>query len=554
MAYLAPSAVPKPGPTSGHARELETLDILKRRLPADYTVFHGVHWSRGWAAQAAFGEADFIVVNEAGNCLVVEQKCGALAEGKDGVGKAYDGKVKSIGEQLHRTMDGLRDKFKRQVGHKLQLDYLLYCPDHRIANLTAAGLDKERIVDATLAMELPRRITELLPASPASDHGRRVRMFFEQTLDLVPDIHARVAQGDRAFAQASGGLAETLSNISGRPLRLRVRGTAGCGKSIVAVKAYQDAVLAGKRPLLLCFNRPLKEKMKASVSGGGVVETWYGVLAEVLKATGRELLMGDNGPDWDRATDEVISGAITDEWKFDTVIVDEGQDFDPDWGEIIDLFAAPGAERIWLDDPDQSIQYGRDPSSASWPPEAWTGYRARCNYRSPASVSAYIKQLLPEFTFEAANPMPGLGVGVSSVTAPEQTPHAVGKIVDDLLKRGFVHDDIVVLSLRGLSQATLANSARAGNHSLARFTGSYDLFGNQIWTKGQLRFDTIRRYKGQQAPAVILTDVTPASNSGFEEKGSQWRRLLFVALTRATQRIDVVAQEGSPGFRELVSV
>jgi len=95
-----------------------------------------------------FGEADFIIVNPAGSMLVIEQKRGPLEESSDGLHKRYGDSLKSVPVQIHRTLDGLRDKFKRQTGHRLTLDYLLFCPDHRVTNLAAAGLDAERIVDA----------------------------------------------------------------------------------------------------------------------------------------------------------------------------------------------------------------------------------------------------------------------------------------------------------------------------------------------------------------------------------------------------------------------
>src|SRR4051794_28493600 len=115
MAQLLPASLPAPDLAPGLARELETLELLKRRLPPTYFVYHGVHWTKAWASATAFGEADFILVNGAGRCLVVEQKTGALAETESGLTKSYDGRAKSVTSQLHRTLDALRDKFKAQT-------------------------------------------------------------------------------------------------------------------------------------------------------------------------------------------------------------------------------------------------------------------------------------------------------------------------------------------------------------------------------------------------------------------------------------------------------
>jgi KaiC/GvpD/RAD55 family RecA-like ATPase len=47
-----------------------------------------------------------------------------------------------------------------------------------------------------------------------------------------------------------------------QPWRLRVRGTAGSGKTQLALQALQKAHAAGKSALYVCFNRPLADAMK----------------------------------------------------------------------------------------------------------------------------------------------------------------------------------------------------------------------------------------------------------------------------------------------------
>lgn len=543
MAQLCPTFLPSQELAPSLARELETLDQLKRGLPPSYTIFHGVHWSRAWAKATAFGEADFIIVAGAGDCLIIEMKTGALEEGAAGLDKRYDGKAKSVSSQLLRTIDALRDKFKAQTGHNLSTDYLLYCPDYRVQNLIAAGLDASRIVDGQSKTSLAQRIVDLLPNAELTDQGRRTRRFFEQSLDLIPDIHARVSLGERCFVRSVGGLSESVAAISGRPLKLAVRGTAGCGKSLVALRAFRDFEANGKRPLLLCFNRDLKEKMKvaAGTATSGVVETFHGAIARVLEATGRPL--DHSGQvDWDAAVDKVLEGEMPDEWRFGAVIVDEGQDFAPAWRDILDLFGTDTGHCLWLDDPDQAIQYGKGPDNSAWPNEGWTGFRARANYRSPVTIARYLNRLLPEFEFENANPLPGLGIGFTEISDLDDLPKAVGQIASDLMKRGFTRDQIVALSLKGQSSATLGQCPLAGSQTISRYTGTYDLFGNQLWSKGHLRFDTIRRFKGQQSPAVIITDCEQPSD---EERLAEWKRLLFAAITRATERVELVVAKNS---------
>jgi hypothetical protein len=555
MARLLPSDISQLSLSLGKTAELRTLESLRTGLPSEYTVFHSVHWSRDAAYQTTFGEADFIVVNQSGEVVVIEQKSGALDESADGLIKRYSDGQKNVASQIHRTLDGIRDQFKRQSGHNIGLDYLIYCPDYRVRDLNAVGLTANRIVDARDASCLADRISGILTPGIPSDYGNRVLRFFENRFHLVPDIHAHVTAGEREMIRLSGGLADTLSAIEMKPLKLRVRGTAGCGKSVVACRFAEDAAAAGKRVLLVCFNRPLVERIKMSVPREVKASTFYGFMDQFLISRGHEIAYTRiNEPNfWEDIQERVIGEAIEPDWKFDTLIVDEGQDFKPQWSEILALFLKPDSDLLWLEDLDQSIQPDRGNNYSSEPAyeklaSGFIGFHTRANYRSPERIARYIRHVLP-FEFLPRNPLPGLGVGVTTYKEPKDQGKRVAAIVTDLLRTGFRHSDIVILSMRGLKGATLAHEKRVGNFTLSRFTEEYDLLGNQLFTSGQLRFDTVYRFKGQQAPAVILTDVDPD-----QHRPDHANRLLFTAMTRATVRLELVIREGNSAAKRLLDI
>src|SRR3954467_451880 len=122
MAILLPSDMSDLSLSLGETAELRTLEILRKGLPSAYTVFHSVHWSRDSEYRTAFGEADFIVVNGSGECVVIEQKSGSLEETTDGLTKRYSDGRKNVAAQIHRTLNSIRDQFKRQSGRDIDLD------------------------------------------------------------------------------------------------------------------------------------------------------------------------------------------------------------------------------------------------------------------------------------------------------------------------------------------------------------------------------------------------------------------------------------------------
>jgi hypothetical protein len=143
MARLLPTGISELSLSLGETAELLTLARLRNELPPAYTVFHSVDWTRDTAYRITFGEADFIIVNQSGDTVVIEQKSGALEESSSGLIKRYADGQKNVTTQIHRTLDGLREQFKRQSGHDLSLDYLIYCPDHRVRDLQCRGPGSE---------------------------------------------------------------------------------------------------------------------------------------------------------------------------------------------------------------------------------------------------------------------------------------------------------------------------------------------------------------------------------------------------------------------------
>lgn len=201
------------------------------------------------------------------------------------------------------------------------------------------------------------------------------------------------------------------------------------------------------------------------------------------------------------------------------------------------------ADILWLEDSDQNLQ-GKPPVKTV----GFVGYRCTFNYRSLESIARVIRNTLP-LEFDLGNDLPGLGVGVHGYDDAAAQPRIVARVLQDLLRRGFAHEDIVVLSCRGAGNSVFSDLETVGGVRLRWFLGAYDAEGNQVLTQGKLTFDSIYRFKGQQAPAVILVDIDPK-----DESRERYDRLLYCGMTRATVRLDLVVRADNPGNRRFLEI
>lgn len=541
MARLIPSDINRLELAGADSPELDTLAVLAKTLPEDYTVFHSLHWSLASRRNTRVGEIDFVIINRAGKVLVIEQKNGGLEETNDGLIKVYGQQAKSVDSQIQRNIGGIRDKYSHQHRNEegLFVDYLIYCPDYRVVSVNAAGVDMDRTVDSVAKNNLSVRIQKLLGPGDReeSETAARVLSFFNQTFSVVPDVSAHVASHERVFTQMLEGLADVVERLEFSPFQLRVIGTAGAGKSQLTLRLCEQALAAGRRPLLLCFNRPFKDRVQPLSPPGVTVNTYYGFCAEFAESAGLDIdfeRMGEEGF-WRTVQDHVVAADIADDARYDYLIVDEGQDFKSEWFDILQLFLTKDASIVWLEDPLQAL---RDTEPVKLPD--FVTYRETANYRSPESIATFIKDTL-DVDFQQRNTLPGLGVLVHTYEQPSAQVQIVADRIKDLKKAGFDDEEIVIISCRGMASAAFSGLDRVGRIPIRRFTGAYTSDGKQIYTKGKIYFDTIFRFKGQQAAAVILVDIDETlGDTGFA------RRVLYCGMTRATVRLELIVNEASP--------
>jgi superfamily I DNA and RNA helicase len=315
-----------------------------------------------------------------------------------------------------------------------------------------------------------------------------------------------------------------------------VTGTAGSGKTQLALAEFRAAVEAGRRPLYVCYNRPLADHFAAIAPAGGWVGTFHMLCEQRLREAGRVPDFG--APDvFERMAFDAADLPVTETWRFDTVIVDEGQDFSEAWRDMALALARQDARLLWLEDPLQNL-YGRAPVVLP----GWVGLRALTNYRSPRAIVAMLQGLLPAGTaIEAASPFESGEVEFLSYAGPEELRKRVQEAIRTCYSAGFRKEDVVVLSFRGREHSELLGLDRLGSNSLRHYTGEYDLLGHPQFTEGEVLVESVYRFKGQAAPAVILAEVD------FEALDEKAVRKLFVGATRAMMKLVVVASERAAG-------
>lgn len=200
--------------------------------------------------------------------------------------------------------------------------------------------------------------------------------------DLVPVFAVRADDVNEGLRQLTRSQYECLSRANERD-RLLVEGSAGTGKTVLALELARREARAGRRVLLLCFNVLLAARLRGAIAepeveGAIHVNHLHGYLRGLISEAGLE---GEFARARADARDEgevfrtlypyyaelaIAHGAGR---KFDALILDEGQDvLTSDVLNVLDASLRGGLQagrwRVFLDSNEQAAVYGNmDPDA-----------------------------------------------------------------------------------------------------------------------------------------------------------------------------------------------
>ena len=150
-----------------------------------------------------------------------------------------------------------------------------------------------------------------------------------------------------------------LLRALGSRRRALICGGAGTGKTLLALERARELAAQGLKTLLVCYNRPLADYLKAAVQGADNLHamTFHQLcewrISVARTETGKDFLVDAMAayPTSDRFKLQLpfafALAVEATEFRYDAIIVDEAQDFEAEFWLGLDTLLANETE-IWL--------------------------------------------------------------------------------------------------------------------------------------------------------------------------------------------------------------
>lgn len=542
MAILHPENFDLLRQDAGLYRELDVMERLEQYLPGNYEVFHSICWFSVHNSHDHHGEIDVVVMSPEGNLLLVEVKAGDVVLHDGEIFKMYNGTESSVNRQCNMQYSSM---VRRLTNAKLRtfVTNCLVLPDYKIDGANIIGFPRERIISAQEYDSLGTHVLDILHSAPNRENDvDAIRHFLKNEFRVTTDLNVLKGQISTASHKLSDGMSVWVPRINSPSGVVRIQGTAGSGKTQLALQLLSDAVINKHKSLYVCFNRSLADHMRKIAPASALVTNFHELCIEHYRRSVGEPDFSDSHI-FTKAADSYIEHVSRQEPRYDLIILDEGQDLNPEWVACLVGQLKSDGRLYLMEDGDQRL-YERD----EYDLEGAVLVSSFENYRSPQSICQMINAFgLSSKPIQAKGPYKGEFPDFHVYRSDEELISKTASAVDTLLHRGFDLADIVVLTGRGRVKSKLLNVDHIGKFSTRHFTGNYTPDGDQIWTTGDLVTETVYRFKGQSSPAIVLSEIDFTDMTDIE------RNKLFAGLTRAQMAVEIVlSPTADECFRKLL--
>ena len=526
----------------GSEAEANVYAALRDSLPGHVTVLYSVPWVDSTSKNLTRdGEADFVVIDPTKGILVLEAKGGSveISPGGQWFTRRDGGTLVGITNPFRQGVVS-KNVLKREISsitgfdtYDLNFAHGVVLPD--VFN-NPGNLGPDAPIDIlVLGNELENietRIDDIFDywssAESMSFDTEHTDVIIERIFPrrvLAPSLGATIRDTEEQIVELTRQQCRYLGFL-GSQKRVCIEGPAGTGKTVLAFEKAKQLAESGIPTLLTCFSNRLAAQLLTMAESVPNLSVWtfHDACWQLAEEAG--LALPASGTDLDSEFfDTTLPGLL---WKaldllpnrrFGAVIIDEAQDLEFEWWELLELMLTD-ADEGWLwafRDPGQDL-FERDTGLAS----GMQVYPLSENVRNTRQIHDAAAQFAPHDPGVSTGPE-GSEVLYELATNKRASARVVGRVLHRLINdEGLNREDVLILTASSVQKSSLAGIEKVGSFELK----SFGTEGNGV------DIESVWRFKGLERAAIIVVDMLESTENAVR----------YVAMTRAKSVLVIVGE------------
>lgn len=527
MTNIFPSQIPK-DILIDPRREGERIvyNGLKNIKNDQLNIFYSVEWTRlKKNSPKQDGECDFIVVHKNLGVICFEVKGGKVFKkidengipsflSKDKKGEIHQ--IKNPYSQAKKTKNVILDEWKKfNKNAFINIRHAVIFPEtndpgdyktineHRQTTIYAEDLSNFEIkLFEIFALEEDVKYDDL-----RDDGVQYLKEIFLSEIPLREQLSSTIGiQRKEIELKTKEFINNTISFSSALQNKIIFQGGAGTGKTNLAIEISKTFAIKGK-VLLVCFNKGLKNYFKEQITNNNFID---------IKSI-NELISDLNIKNF--TEDEITNRLLEFNIFYDSVVIDEAQDFKIEWWNLIFNLIHNSNSNIYVFYDNNQKIYGK----AEITPLLNNNFKKvflSKNFRNSKNIHNFIKYFY-EGTDYISNEIAGEKIFLKEINGKQN------QIINEYLKKLIHENDIMPNQISILSGTSLSENEK----KLLQKETIFNFTNCESPIQKHIIFDTIYRYKGLENDIIILINLSKIS---FD------LNLLYTGLSRARLILTIV--------------
>ena len=532
---------PENYPDGGNLKDPEyQVFQLLRQLPDRFTVINSKKLKGGRNCKEET-EIDFLIFDGAANLICLEVKGGELAySGPESCWYQNGVRMKRSPDRQASAACHAMIEFLGNDANEVNINWALAFPD--CSRPAGSGripevpddlvLDSQALLKPADAIDRICRYNEqhLRRSGVRRHQASHILERLLRSVGFVTKIGVRLIQDNTQLVKATEQQLEILEDLELNE-RTAVMGYAGTGKTIIATEFAKRCAERGQKVLLMFYNRMVANTVRYGLGRESPIEcaTFHSLARRVIESSEASWWNTNANKDdqdfWETDVPLKMLEVLEKETPiFDVIIVDEGQDFKPEWFETLEklIIQSEKSRYVVFYDGNQDI-FGRW-KSLPWQPHAYTKKNLRKNCRNTKAIINYLNEIIPSDMIAFEQSPEGVPVALRTTENHDAQAKAIREEIALLLKEGVPPGQIVILIDGPLKDSAAGKIDQIGKYKLSWMGKSYRPDSRDI------QITTIESFKGLEADVVFLV-INESNNdrvNKYYTEASRARLLLFV--------------------------